>query len=284
MTARRPARRGARHPGRPGRAAAADRRRNENCRVGRARGLHGAGARGRPGLEVEQRFGLGRTKVCWSALLEGGSTPTTPAPAGRSSSREEAKVGDPLRTYLWVQKRSRERWDVAWLLPFGLDNTCMRVDEEAGRAPPRRHPDLRPARAGGPRGGFSIEFMNREDGSPGPQSYPASGSPGSGQLGTGSPAAIRNGEIRLIDAYQRRQAKLLAYDLRVLEDDRRFFPPYAAPVLREATLRALPEVRDVLERLAFRLPDAAAQRLNHRVEEEGATASAVALTGSWPRR
>jgi osmoprotectant transport system permease protein len=81
-------------------------------------------------------------------------------------------------------------------------------------------------------------------------------------------AAIESGEIDLIDAYST-DGKLLRYRLRVLEDDRGYFPQYhAAPVVRAQALKGHPELEALLERLALRLPDARMQRLNFLVEEE----------------
>jgi osmoprotectant transport system permease protein len=79
-----------------------------------------------------------------------------------------------------------------------------------------------------------------------------------------------------MDAYST-DGKLLRFALRVLEDDRGFFPPYnAAPLVRGATLRAHPEIETVLARLAFRVPDRTAQALNYVVEAHGVTVAAAA--------
>jgi osmoprotectant transport system permease protein len=81
--------------------------------------------------------------------------------------------------------------------------------------------------------------------------------------------ALAASAIDIVDAYST-DGKLLRYDLHILADDRGFFPPYhAAPIVRGALLRAHPEVREVLERLAYRLPDTTMIRLNYQVEVEG---------------
>jgi osmoprotectant transport system permease protein len=82
--------------------------------------------------------------------------------------------------------------------------------------------------------------------------------------------------VDLIDAYST-DAKLLRYGLRVLADDRSFFPPYdAAPLARGDTLRAHPEVAEALGKLAYRLSDRRMTELNHAVEEEGRSFTEVA--------
>jgi glycine betaine/choline ABC-type transport system substrate-binding protein len=53
----------------------------------------------------------------------------------------------------------------------------------------------------------------------------------------------------------------------MLEDNRRYFPPYdAVPVARSQTLLARPEVRDALTSLAGRISAADMRRMNHAVD------------------
>ncbi|MFF8784508.1 glycine betaine ABC transporter substrate-binding protein [Streptomyces sp. NPDC015125] len=58
--------------------------------------------------------------------------------------------------------------------------------------------------------------------------------------------------------------------LKVLEDDRHFFPNYnAAPEMNSATLRKYPAIADLLAPITKRLTGAEAQRLNARVDVDG---------------
>jgi osmoprotectant transport system substrate-binding protein len=68
-----------------------------------------------------------------------------------------------------------------------------------------------------------------------------------------------------------------ALDLRLLEDDRRFFPSYIlAPVVRQATLDRHPEIRAPLEALAARLDNATMAGLNAAVDVQKRTVEDVA--------
>jgi osmoprotectant transport system permease protein len=88
--------------------------------------------------------------------------------------------------------------------------------------------------------------------------------------------AIRTGRIDVIDTWTT-DGKLLRYDIRILEDDSAFFPPYdAAPIVRTETLERLPELREILGDLAFRIDNETMQGLNYRVEEEGGPFEEVA--------
>ncbi|MFN3243299.1 MAG: glycine betaine ABC transporter substrate-binding protein [Planctomycetota bacterium] len=231
-------------------------------------------------LTVERRLNLQGTMLCWQALQSGEIdlyaeyTGTGWATiVGRTD-----KVTDPLRAFFEVRRFCRDEHDVHWLEPFGLNNTyalAMREDRavELGVS---RISDLIPHQAS-LRAGFGGEFGERADGYRGLQQVYGL------QLGEVRVVehalgyeAIAAGQLDLMDVYST-DGKLLRFELRVLEDDRRFFPPYnAAPMVRGATLRQHPEIEGALGRLAFRLPDHDAQALNYLVEAEGFTARQVA--------
>ncbi len=79
-------------------------------------------------------------------------------------------------------------------------------------------------------------------------------------------SALKEGEadIALVFATD---GRIAAFDFRVLEDDKGFFPNYAlCPVVRSDTLKENPKLRGPLNRLASKLDDATMQRLNARVD------------------
>jgi osmoprotectant transport system substrate-binding protein len=70
---------------------------------------------------------------------------------------------------------------------------------------------------------------------------------------------------------------LMKYKLKVLKDDKGFFPPYyAAPIVRNDTLEAHPELEEVLNMMAGLLDDAKMTELNYKVDVEGQEIEAVA--------
>jgi osmoprotectant transport system permease protein len=229
-------------------------------------------------LRVERRINLGGTMICWGALRQGGIDVYAEytGTAWANVLEEQGRIGDPLRAFLHVQRRYRDEFDVRWLDPFGLNNTyaLAMVEDEAERLGIRRISDLVPHQDE-IRAGFSIEFGNRPDGWLGlAQAYGLTMRPATLEHGLAY-EAIQSGDIDLMDAYST-DGKLQRYRLRVLEDDRGFFPPYnAAPVVRGDTLRAHPEIERVLSRLAFRVPDEKAQALNHAVETSGDSQAVV---------
>jgi len=71
--------------------------------------------------------------------------------------------------------------------------------------------------------------------------------------------------------------RIAAFDFRVLEDDKGFFPNYAlCPVVRQDTLNDNPGLEEPLEALASKLDDATLQRLNARVDVDKVAVRKVA--------
>jgi len=227
----------------------------------------------RTNLTVERRQGLGGTMVVFTALREG-QADIYPEYTGTGWSvilgRKE-KAPEALRTYLTVQKEFEKSYGITWLEPFGFSNTyAVAVRKEvAERLGVSRISDLN-ERASELNAGWSVEFLNREDGLPGLREHYGLKLASTRGMEHGlAYEAVRSGKVDLIDAYST-DGKLLKYPLVLLEDDKRFFPPYeCAPVARMETLRRHPELRAVLSELAFRISGEKMQKLNYEVEEEG---------------
>lgn len=114
--------------------------------------------------------------------------------------------------------------------------------------------------------GFTPEFMGRQDGNLGLQS----------KYGLNihtiviSDAVMYKAEyehqLDVISGYST-DGRLKAYDLVVLKDDKRIFPPYyAAPVVNGDALKKFPELEDVLNLLAGKINDSTMTALNYRTD------------------
>ncbi|MEK6263970.1 MAG: ABC transporter permease, partial [Clostridium sp.] len=67
-------------------------------------------------------------------------------------------------------------------------------------------------------------------------------------------------------------------DLKVLKDDKNFFPPYfAVPLIKEETLEKYPELKEVLNRLAGKIDDETMRGLNYKVDKLGESPEKVAV-------
>ena len=88
--------------------------------------------------------------------------------------------------------------------------------------------------------------------------------------------ALRAGEGDVISAYST-DGRIAAYELKVLEDDRRVIPPYDAIVLAsDAFVRGSPALAERIRGLSGRIDAREMRRMNARVDLEGATPASVA--------
>ncbi len=80
----------------------------------------------------------------------------------------------------------------------------------------------------------------------------------------------------IIDAFST-DGLLKKFDLKTLEDDKNFFPPYfAIPVIRAEALEKYPEIAGIMEELAPFLTNEVMIELNYKVDELQQTPAAVA--------
>ena len=88
--------------------------------------------------------------------------------------------------------------------------------------------------------------------------------------------ALSDGAVDFINGFAT-DGRIPAYNLFILKDDKSYFPPYyAAPLIREQTLKKYPEIEDILNRLDGRISDKNMQKLNYQVDEKGRKAYEVA--------
>ncbi|HEX2091524.1 MAG TPA: glycine betaine ABC transporter substrate-binding protein, partial [Longimicrobiaceae bacterium] len=224
------------------------------------------------GFPVERRPGLGATEVAFGAL-RAGAIDVYPEYTGTGllAVLGEEPVRDPREAFRRVAREFEARWGVRWLPPLGFENTyAIAVRREtASRLGLRTLSDL--ARAGPRlRAGFTPDFIGREDGLPGlrrayglqPREVRALGQAVKYQ-------ALASGAVDVIDGYST-DGFIARYDLVVLEDDRRFFPPYEAAALVGARLwRERPGAVAALTELSGRLDEERMRALNRRVEVDG---------------
>ncbi len=126
--------------------------------------------------------------------------------------------------------------------------------------------------------GATLEFLNREDdGLPGlVKKYGFDFKKTVGIDGSPRFTAQQTGEVDIVDAFAT-DGLLKKYDLKVLEDEDEFFPPYyAVPMINEETLEKYPELEGVINKLSGILTDEAMQNMNYLVDEEGQEPADVA--------
>ena len=124
--------------------------------------------------------------------------------------------------------------------------------------------------------GFTLEFNDREDGNKGLKSlYDLNF-----DVKTMEPAlrytAISNKSIDVTDVYST-DSQIITNKLKLLEDDKKLFPPYqAAPLLRSETLEKYPELEKALGKLAGKITSKEMAEMNYEVDISGKSANEVA--------
>ncbi|MFQ6675195.1 MAG: glycine betaine ABC transporter substrate-binding protein [Fidelibacterota bacterium] len=224
---------------------------------------------------VKRKFGLEGTYAAFRALREG-EIDLYPEYSGTGAlvilKSEDVETGDLTE----LRKIFQRQFGITWLSPFGFNNSWAlvlpeRVAKQRGIATYsqlRGHDDLRVA--------FTHEFLERTDGWRGlKETYGLNFKNVRGIRHHLAYGAMAEGEIDLTDAYST-DGEILRYDLRILEDDRHFFPDYlGAPLVRMDTLERFPGLEEALNTLAGHLTNRVMQRLNLRASEAGGNYPAV---------
>ncbi|HJR51718.1 MAG TPA: glycine betaine ABC transporter substrate-binding protein, partial [Gemmatimonadales bacterium] len=231
------------------------------------------------GVAVDRRPGLGATEIAFRALRTG-AIDVYPEYTGTGllAILGDSPRRDPREVFDRVSREFRRRWKVRWLPPLGFENTyAIAVRRKtAARHRLRILSDL--ARVGPElRAGLTADFIGRPDGLPGlARAYGLRFAEVRALLPAVKYQALAAGEVDVIDGYST-DGLIARYDLVVLEDDRRFFPPYEAAALVSGTLaERRPEAVAALTELSGRLDVATMRRLNRRLEVDGETVERVA--------
>jgi osmoprotectant transport system permease protein len=215
---------------------------------------------------------LGGSQVLWNALLTG-DIDAYPAYTGtlyyEIFAKQTTKESE-LRQILAEQGIGMTR-------PLGFDNTyALGMEEEVAKrlgiskiSDLAGHPELAL--------GFSNEFMARADGWPGLRTHYALLQHNVRGLDHDlAYRALEQGALQVIDLYST-DAEIQYYGLRVLEDDRHYFPDYKAVfIYRLDLLERVPEAVHALRLLEGKITPAAMIAMNNRAKLERIPASQVA--------
>lgn len=221
------------------------------------------------GYDVQRRFGLGGTLICFEALAAG----EIDLYVEYTGTLSQAVLGTPEVNELSALDDLVGERGLTLLAPFGFNNTyaiavrralaeregLARIGDLAG------HPELAVT--------VSHEFLERDDGWRGlARTYGLAAQANGIEHGLAY-QAMASGAIDVTDAYST-DGELEHYDLVILEDDRAYFPEYlAVPLAR----RDLPQgVLDALAPLAGRIDDRLMQSMNARVVFGGQSFAEVA--------
>jgi osmoprotectant transport system substrate-binding protein len=231
-------------------------------------------------LRVERRFYLAGSYICQQALLAGRiDTYVEYTGTALTAILHDPIESDPAAVFDKVKQEYMRRFALEVMPGLGFNNTFAIVIR--GEDARRLHINtLTEAARYTPqwRAGFGYEFMERPDGYPGLAHLYGlhfAAQPRILDLGL-LYRALLDKQVDLV-AGNSTDGLLAARDLVILQDDKRYFPPYeAVPIVREDTLQRYPEVRDAIGELAGKISDTAMQKMNYAVAGQGRDVSDVA--------
>ncbi len=231
----------------------------------------------RRAVDAEHRPGLGNTGIVFAAL-KAGSIDLYPEYTGTIAKEILKLEGNPGIDAI---NRELASQGLAIAVPLGFSNgyaLAMREDRAQTLGIGKlsdllRHPEIR--------FGLSQEFIGRADGWPGLKAaYGLPHAPPSGLDHGLAYEAVAAGKIDVMDIYST-DAKIARYKLRVLEDDRRYFPGYEAVVFYRLDVPArFPAAWAAIAGLEGRIDATQMIRMNAAAELEGRSfAEAAAMIG-----
>ncbi|MGA3213304.1 MAG: glycine betaine ABC transporter substrate-binding protein [Terriglobales bacterium] len=238
------------------------------------------------GLPVERRFYLAGTYVCHQALLAGRIDMYVEyTGTALAAILKQPLAPDHAAVYQRVREEYARRFSLEVTPPLGFNNTfaiVVRGEDartlqlvtisDAARVAPKW------------RAGFGYEFMERADGFPGlanTYNLHFAEAPRAMDLGL-LYRALETKQVDLI-AGSATDGLIPRLDLRVLDDDKQYFPPYdAVPIVRKQTLQRYPALGAALSGLAGKISDEDMRAMNYAVDAQHRDAREV--TGDFLRR
>jgi len=216
-------------------------------------------------VEVERKFGLGGTLICYEALL---NHEIDIYPEYSGTINQAILKLDKSLDFSSLQDLLKEKHGLRLLESFGFNNTyALAVRPQwAQKHGLKNISDL--AKLKKVKYGFSYEYIKRGDGWPAlSETYQLNAAPVGMEHTLCYPALAAN-ELDVMDAYST-DAELEKFGLLLLRDDKSFFPTYfAAPFIHDQVGRS---VKQILRLLEGKIDENEMQRLNAFVAIEGKT-------------
>jgi glycine betaine/choline ABC-type transport system substrate-binding protein len=223
-------------------------------------------------IRVERRVNLGGTLICHQAVRAGEiDLYVEYTGTALTAVLHQQPATDPAEVLARVRAGYAQQFALEVTEPLGFDNTFAIVlrGSDARRLGIRTLSDLAP-HAPKLRAGFGYEFIERPDGYRGlAQTYALKfrAEPRLMELGL-LYRALEEKQVDIV-AGSATDGIIAARDFLILEDDRRYFPPYeAVPIVHRVAFDRHPRLRQQLHSLAGRITAADMRRLNYAVDGE----------------
>jgi len=230
-------------------------------------------------LEVETDLNLGGSGLAYEAL-KANKIDMYPEYTGMSlvGIMKQAPINDPAKAYKAVSDYYSKNLGITWLKPYGFNDTyTLSVRQDTAKQYNLETiSDL--AKVGNNLAlGATLEFCNRADGYAGiSKEYNFHFKSVSAIDGGLRYTAIGNKKVDAIDAFTT-EGLLKSYKLKVLKDDKHFFPNYdAVTIVNTKTLEKHPELKDLLNELGGKITEEKMIELNYKVDKLGQDPAKVA--------
>jgi glycine betaine/choline ABC-type transport system substrate-binding protein len=223
------------------------------------------------GVPVERRLDLGGTLVCHTAMTSG-QLDLYPEYTGTALTAILGRkpAGDRGAVRSIVAAEYARRWGIVWAPALGFEDTFALVmrGEQARELGIAKISDL-VAHEDGLRPGFGYEFLERPDGYPGlAAAYGLHFGRRPVEMDLGLLyAALHQGQVDVV-AGNSTDGLIAAMHLKVLEDDRNYFPPYEAAFVVRGPVWERKVVRETLRRFDGRIDADTMRRLNASVDRD----------------
>lgn len=231
-------------------------------------------------IKVERKFGIGGGTANIHPAMVKGDVDIYPEYTGTGwlYVLKREPLSDAQAVYRQVGEEYRRQFKIKWLGLYGFNNTyALAVPRALAEkwqletfSDLARHSDAFTF-------GAEYDFFEREDGYNGLVKAYGFRFKGRKDMDIGLKyEAVKSGQVNVINAFST-DGQLQQYQMKVLRDDRNYFPTYyAATLVREETLQKYPELEGVLNRLSGKISDQEMTDLNYQVEIDKKEPAAVA--------
>lgn len=188
-------------------------------------------------------------------------------------------IKDPDKLYEEVKKEYLAKYAIKWLGLYGFNDTYALAIKKsvAAKLNINTYSDLA-SKSNRLKFGAEPDFYEREDGYKGLQKEYGFNFKEKREMDIGLKyEAINSDNVDIINAFST-DALLKKYDLKVIIDDKNFFPSYfATTLIRVETLKKYPELENVLNKLEGKIKDEEMTQMNYLVEKENKDPKDVAI-------
>ncbi|MFL0194986.1 glycine betaine ABC transporter substrate-binding protein [Clostridium sp. WILCCON 0269] len=219
--------------------------------------------------KVDRKLNLGGSSVVFNAMKSGDiDLYVEYTGTGLVNIMKRESISDADQVYDIVEDYFKKNYGMQWLKPLGFNNTyVLAVKKElSNKYNINTISDLTKI-SNNINLGCTMEFANRADGYPGLQKlYGLNFKTVKGLDGGLRYSSLENDETQVTDAFST-DGLLKKFDLKLLKDDKNFFPPYyAVPLVREDVLEKYPKIKPLLLSLEGKITDDDMREMNYRVD------------------